>query len=109
MVQRGELDLFLKAPEYSKEKLIFKNTSAEKISRNLEQAIDALVKIDEKDFNQENIRNALMSIADKLDSRGEILHPVRFALSGLDKSPDPFIIADILGKNETLSRLQKAV
>lgn len=50
-----------------------------------------------------------MQIADKLNNRGELLHPVRFALSGLDKSPDPFIIAEILGKNETLSRLQKAI
>jgi Anticodon binding domain len=43
-----------------------------------------------------------------LESRGEILHPVRYALSGLEKSPDPFIIASIIGKNETLSRLQNA-
>jgi hypothetical protein len=50
-----------------------------------------------------------MLIADHLESRGELLHPVRFALSGLDKSPDPFIIAEILGKDETLSRLQKAI
>jgi hypothetical protein len=50
-----------------------------------------------------------MKIADGLDNRGELLHPVRFALSGLDKSPDPFIIAEVLGKNETLFRLQKAI
>ena len=109
MVARGELDFFFKQPEYSKEKLIFKNSSAEKISENIKEAIKALEILDEKDFNQENIKNTLMSIADKLESRGELLHPVRFALSGLDKSPDPFIIAEILGKNETLSRLQKAI
>jgi len=50
-----------------------------------------------------------MKIADSLENRGELLHPIRFALSGLDKSPDPFIIAEILGKNETISRLQKAI
>ena len=50
-----------------------------------------------------------MQIANTLENRGELLHPVRYALSGLDKSPDPFIIAEILGKNETLSRLQKAL
>ena len=66
-------------------------------------------KLKEKDFTNENIKNALMQIADKLENRGELLHPVRYALSGLDKSPDPFIIADVLGKNETLSRLQKAI
>jgi hypothetical protein len=34
---------------------------------------------------------------------------MRFALSGLEKSPDPFTIAFILGKNETISRIQKAI
>jgi glutamyl-tRNA synthetase len=109
MVQRGELDFFFKQPEYSKEKLIFKNISSQKISANLKQAISVLKTLSEKDFNQENIKTRLIALADKLDSRGEILHPIRFALSGLDKSPDPFIIAEILGKNETLSRLQKAI
>ena len=109
MVARGELDFFFKAPEYAKEKLIFKNSLSQKISNNLKQAISALEILNEKDFNQKNIKNALMSIAEKLESRGGLLHPVRFALSGLDKSPDPFIIAEILGKNETLSRLQKAI
>ena len=109
MITTGELDFFYKQPEYSKDKLIFKTVSDQKISQNLTQAIDGLNKIEEKDFNQENIKNILMQIANTLESRGELLHPVRYALSGLDKSPDPFIIAEILGKNETLSRLQKAV
>lgn len=109
MAEKGELAFFFKQPEFPKKKLIYKNISAEKISENLRQAINALQNLEEKDFNKENIKNALMSVADKLENRGEVLHPVRFALSGLDQSPDPFIIASILGKNETLSRLQKAV
>jgi glutamyl-tRNA synthetase len=109
MEERGELSFFSVAPKYEKQKLIYKNVSLEKISENLKQAVTALEKLDEKDFTLENIKNELMSIADKLESRGELLHPVRFALSGLDKSPDPFTIASIIGKNETLSRLQKAI
>ncbi|MEK7081043.1 MAG: glutamate--tRNA ligase family protein [Patescibacteria group bacterium] len=109
MAQRGELDFFFRRPEFPKKKLLFKNTSPEKISANFNQAIKALEGLNEENFSKENIKTALMAIADKLDSRGEILHPIRFSLSGLDKSPDPFIIAEILGKNETLSRLQKAV
>lgn len=109
MLERGELDFFYKQPEYPKEKLIYKETAFEKISANLNMAISELEKIDTKDFTQETIRNTLMQIADALDTRGELLHPVRFALSGLDKSPDPFTIAEILGKNETLLRLQKAI
>ena len=109
MVKRGELDFFYQQPNFEKNKLIYKNTPIEKIIENLTKAINELNKIEEKDFTTENIKNTLMQVADELESRGEILHPIRYALSGLDKSPDPFVIADILGKNETLSRLQKAI
>ncbi|PIR68613.1 glutamate--tRNA ligase [Candidatus Nomurabacteria bacterium CG10_big_fil_rev_8_21_14_0_10_35_16] len=109
MLGAGELDFFFQAPEYNKSKLIYKNISSEQISLNIKSVITELKKITEKDFNTENIKNTLMSIANKQGSRGEVLHPVRYALSGLDKSPDPFVIAEILGKNETISRLQKAV
>ncbi|HBA46024.1 hypothetical protein A2W67_03515 [Candidatus Nomurabacteria bacterium RIFCSPLOWO2_02_40_28] len=109
MAEKGELDFFFKQPEYDKSKLIYKNAALEKIVSNLGKAIVVLKNLDEKDFNKENIKTKLMDTADSLDSRGELLHPVRFALSGLDKSPDPFIIAEILGKNETISRLQKAI
>lgn len=111
MIGAGELDCFSKSkkPEYSKEKLIYKNILPEKISDNLELAVKALSDLSEENFTAENIKSALMKIADNLESRGELLHPVRYALSGKDKSPDPFIIGSILGKNETLSRLQKAI
>ncbi len=109
MLEKGELDFFYKMPKYSKEKLIYKNIKLEKISKNISQAVSELEKINEKDFILENIKKVLMQVANTLESRGELLHPVRYALSGLDKSPDPFVIAEILGKNETLLRLQKAI
>ena len=109
MIEKGELDFFFKTPIIDKVKLIYKNIAPEKIAENLKLAIKALENINESDFLTENIKNALMSVANSLESRGEVLHPVRYALSGKEKSPDPFIIASILGKNETLSRLQKAI
>lgn len=113
MAERGELDFFFKQPDYSqpsfKERLIFKTTAPEKIANNLKLAIEALENLSEDNFTAETVKNTLISIANTLENRGELLHPVRFALSGLNKSPDPFIIAEILGKNETLSRLQKAI
>ncbi len=108
MVRGGELDFFATAPKIEKEKLNFKNTSEEVTKQNIALAIKVLNEIDEKDFTQENIKNSLVEIANASEKRGAVLHPIRYALSGLDKSPDPFIISEVLGKNETLSRLQKA-
>ncbi|MEK7128162.1 MAG: glutamate--tRNA ligase [Patescibacteria group bacterium] len=111
MLNAGELDCFSKEkwPKIDRKKLIYKGSTPQKISNNLKLAIGALQEINEENFIAENVKNSLMKIADGLPNRGEFLHPVRYALSGKDKSPDPFIIAEVLGKNETLSRLQKAV
>lgn len=108
MAERGELNLFFKTPTYDKEKLIFKNSTPEDTGKNILSAIEALNQIPEDNFTQDTVKDSLMSLADKLEKRGAMLHPVRFALSGLDKSPDPFTIASVVGKNETLSRLQYA-
>ena len=109
MLSSGELNYFVNTPEYQKEKLNYKDATVEKTSENLNLIIGALESIEEADFNLENIKTAVMSIADQAESRGAVLHPMRFALTGLDKSPDPFTVASILGKNETINRLQKAV
>lgn len=113
MAVAGEFDLFFNAPEIQKEKLIYKDIPIEKIKENINLAIETLQKIDEDNFVIENIKSNLMLIADNLasggDGRGSFLHPIRYALSGKDKSPDPFTIAGIIGKNETISRLQKAI
>ena len=34
---------------------------------------------------------------------------MRYAFSGLDKSPDPFLLAEILGKEESVERLKSAI
>ncbi len=109
MVETGELDFVANAPEYDKSKLVYKNTDPQKISENIKSAIKIIENIPEENFSVDEIKNALMLLAEMLPSRGELLHPIRYALSGKDKSPDPFIIASIIGKNETLSRLQKAI
>jgi len=109
MLEKGELDLFYKKPIYEKEKLIYKNTESSKIIKNLSDVLEVIEKTEKPDFTKENIKILFMELADKLESRGELLHPVRFALSGLDKSPDPFILADILGKEETIDRIKNAI
>ncbi|MFA6354888.1 MAG: glutamate--tRNA ligase [Candidatus Paceibacterota bacterium] len=109
MLENGELDFFYKEPVYDKEKLIYKNTDKEVIITNLKSAQEIISKTNTGKFNKENIKILLMDVADHLENRGQILHPVRFALSGLEKSPDPFILADILGKEETIKRLNKAI
>ncbi len=71
----------------------------------IENIINILSKIE--DFNKNSVKDAIWSLAEE-KGKGNILWPMRFALSGKDKSPDPFILCEILGKEESLKRLRYA-
>jgi len=60
------------------------------------------------------VKDSLMPLADKEEAkgkggRGAVLWPLRYALSGAERSPDPFTLISILGKEEALSRVEKAI
>ncbi len=62
----------------------------------------------------EEVKEILMVIADAEEAkgkggRGAVLWPLRYALSGQERSPDPFTLVSILGKDEALSRVQNAI
>ncbi|MBP9839737.1 MAG: glutamate--tRNA ligase [Candidatus Pacebacteria bacterium] len=109
LVEKGELDWVNQYEGVSVENIVFKDTPRETTIQNIKNAIKVLEEIDENDFLKEKIKEVLFKLAETLPRRGELLHPVRYALSGKDQSPDPFIIGEILGKDETISRLQKAI
>ncbi len=43
------------------------------------------------------------------EGRGIVLHAFRVALSGKERSPDPFSLTEILGKEEVLGRINYAL
>lgn len=96
---RGELDYFFNKPTLDREKL--GDTTY------LPNVIEFIKNIPDSNFTAENIKNAIWDFATE-KGRKEVLWPMRFALSGLDKSPDPFTLVEILGKEESISRLEKA-
>lgn len=109
MADAQELDYYFTAPEYSKEKLLWKEENDyAKTKARLRQVISILENIEESLFTAEKIKEALWDYATK-EGRGFVLWPMRVALSGKDKSPDPFILAEILGKDETKQRLLRAI
>lgn len=109
MTKNGEFEFVYQSPEVSLEQIAFKGASLDVTKENIKKAIEALSKIDEQEFSKEKIKEVLFTLTEKMERRGELLHPVRYALSGKDKSPDPFIIAYIIGKDETILRLQKPI
>ena len=43
------------------------------------------------------------------EGRGKVLWPLRYALTGREKSPDPFTVASIIGKEAALRRIDAAL
>ncbi len=56
----------------------------------------------------EKVHDTLMPYADE-KGRAQVLWPLRYALSGAIHSPDPFIIISIIGKKESLQRIDSAL
>ncbi|MBC8391979.1 MAG: glutamate--tRNA ligase [Deltaproteobacteria bacterium] len=61
-------------------------------------------------FNEKNVEDAFKKIMAATSLKlGKIAQPVRVALTGKTVSPGIFEIMEVLGKNETLSRLKSAI
>jgi len=56
----------------------------------------------------ERIKAAVWEYAESA-GRGSVLWPLRYSLSGREKSPDPFTIAAIIGKEQVLERIRHAI
>lgn len=108
MINDGELGYYVSAPEIDLEKISWKGEGNDKAKIHLEKAVELLQTISEADWNSESVKESIWNYAEQV-GRGNVLWPMRFALSGRDKSPDPFTLVDILGKTETLARLTSAV
>lgn len=102
------LHFFLKLPSYEAKELIWKNSNREKTIENLEATMRVLENIDENKFSVTVLEKEIMALAEER-GRGDVLWPLRFALSGQKASPSPFELLDVLGKQESLTRIDLAI
>lgn len=106
-IQEGEWVYFYKRPVLDPNLIggSKKKPDAETTKKHLSVLCDLLDKV--PSFNYEDVKDAVWEYAEK-EGRGEVLWPMRYALSGKERSPDPFLLATILGKEETCLRLKTA-
>lgn len=104
MVEAGEFNYYLNRPEVDLTKVAWKGDDIALVKKHLETTIDLLSALDTTDWNALSVKDVLWPYAEAT-GKGNVLWPIRFTLSGRDKSPDPFILAEVLGKDETLARL----
>ena len=80
----------------------------EESPRQMQELADVLAAID--DFSLDNQERVVMQwIADKGYNTGVIMNAFRLAIVGEGKGPQMFDITEVLGKDETLRRLRRAI
>ncbi len=102
----GEFDYFFSSPKITT-KLSWKEDSNEVTKKYLEEIIAKLDVLSEHEFTQKSVKDSIWDYTNEV-GRGSVLWPMRVALSGKDKSPDPFVLSSIFGKEESIKRLKNA-
>jgi len=93
---------------YDKELLRWRETDDQKMAASLDKLKKILSEISERNWIKENLEKVLMRETEKTGDRGLVLWPLRVALTGKKSSAGPIEIAEILGKEKTLTRLEAA-
>ena len=108
----GELTEFFFMDElnYETELLIWKKLDKKQVKENLQVIYDLLEKIADNDWLKENIEKDIIDYLKEKELKvGDYLWPARVALTGLAASPGPFEVAEVLGKAESLKRINQAI
>lgn len=105
----GEFSCLTKTPELDHTLLVSKEPpDAPEFTKNALEGVLNLLEGLLSDVSVEAVKDTLMPYADE-KGRGAVLWPLRYALSGAERSPDPFTLIYILGKAESISRIRTAI
>jgi glutamyl-tRNA synthetase len=110
MANNGELDFLFEQPTYDAKDLLWRDeTGKENTQRFLLECTEILKQANDDYFSDaDRIKSLLWEYA-SINGKGSVLWPIRFALSGKMKSPDPFNLLSVIGKKEGIKRLEYAI
>lgn len=101
--------LFKDKLEYNSQILVPKGLNQTQTKTMLQTALDVISKIEAGDWQEEKLRQTFLDYCEKNNiKRGELLWPMRVAVTGLKDSPDLFVVMDILGKEKSAERIKEA-
>lgn len=101
-------EFFVKIKQYDSNLLIFRKSDKDKTLKGLQGALEELLK--NNLWEIEKIGNVLATTTERIGlTNGDVFWPVRIALTGEEFSPPPHECAWVLGKEETLARINIAI
>ena len=102
--------LFTDELSYDPAFLVWKKSNLEAAIKNLTWLTEKLAGYPADHWSAEELnKNIVQWIGENGLTNGEVLWPMRVALTGAEKSPTPFEVAAILGPTKTLARIQAAI
>ncbi len=105
MVAAGEIEYYFQKPsDFPIHNIIWKKSDATTTLKHLKNALEKISTLPDQ-FSEETAKKALWAYAEE-HGKGDVLWPIRYSLSGKDRSPDPFSLMAILGKKETMERIE---
>jgi len=114
LIETGDIGYLFEALPFEKHILFTKNPKTddndpEKIKNRLKKVQELLNSAPQNLFDHsEGVKQILWEYANT-EGRGQVLWPTRVALSGREKSPDPFTLISLLGKEESIARIKNAI
>lgn len=107
LAEAGEFDYYFAAPTLDPARIPDKKSTPDEARTHLQHALEQLQSLPEA-FGADEMKNLMWDYATE-KGRGAVLWPLRYTLSGRDKSPDPFSLAHVLQKGETERRVKAAL
>lgn len=110
MYQAGEFSYYLETPTViDTSKIIWKQGTLEDAKRHLSWILKTFQNSKDSDFEtEEGVKKLVWEYAEK-EGKGDVLWPFRYTLTGQDKSPNPFFIASVIGRGETVKRIENSL
>lgn len=107
-VTEEELDYFFETPSIDLDILVWKSLKDNqdgllKTKEYLKEVYNILSNF-KGEWEYASLKDTVMNYSKDIGN-GEVLWPLRVSLSGKEKSPDPFEIASLIGKDKTLERI----
>jgi glutamyl/glutaminyl-tRNA synthetase len=103
---KGEFDCFFEEPTLLKSSIHWKDSSPDVAAKNLKDLLSQASLLN--DGEEEKFAEIMMTLAQER-GKGDVLWPIRYALSGKEKSPDPASLVRILGISRSRERITKAI
>ncbi len=101
---------FFVRPTVDPQMLVWKKSTPEETQERLKFLLEFLATVPEENWTRNSLQDVVVEEIKRHGyGNGDTLWPMRVALSGEEKSPSPFEIAEVLGKEETIERIKLVI